>query len=208
MSKVMVMNHPLISHKLAMIRNKDTKSTEFRQLVSEIASLMTFDMARNLKTKKVLVETPITTATCEVLDKDIILVPILRAGLGMVDGISNLIPSAKIGHIGLYRDEETHEPCEYYAKFPENLPNATVIVLDPMLATGGSLVAAVDMIKKRGATDIRYIGLVGAPEGVKRMQEAHPDVDIYLAALDEKLNENCYIVPGLGDCGDRLFGTK
>ena len=208
MSKVTVMNHPLISHKLAMIRNKETKSTEFRLLVSEIASLMTFEMARDLKTKTVLVETPITTATCEVLDKDVILVPILRAGLGMVEGITNLIPSAKIGHIGMYRDEETHMPCEYYAKFPENLPDATVIVLDPMLATGGSLVAAVDMIKKRGAKDIRYIGMVGAPEGVARMQEAHPDVDIYLAALDEKLNEACYIVPGLGDCGDRLFGTK
>ena len=208
MSKLTVMNHPLISHKLAMIRNKDTKSTEFRRLVSEIAGLMTFEMARDLKTKEVLVETPITTAHCNVLDKDIILVPILRAGLGMVDGISNLIPSAKIGHIGLYRDEQTHEPCEYYAKFPENLATSTVIVLDPMLATGGSLIAAVDMIKKRGATDIRYIGLVGEPEGVTRMQEAHPDVDLYLAALDEKLNDDCYIVPGLGDCGDRLFGTK
>lgn len=208
MSKVVVMNHPLISHKLAMIRNKETKSTDFRRLVSEIASLMTFEMARDLKTKEVSIETPITTAKCHVLDKDIILVPILRAGLGMVDGISNLIPSAKIGHIGLYRDEETHEPCEYYAKFPANLVESSVFVLDPMLATGGSLVAAVDMLKKRGVTDIRYIGLVGAPEGVKRMQEAHPDVDIYLAALDEKLNDDCYIVPGLGDCGDRLFGTK
>ena len=208
MSKVMVMNHPLISHKLAMIRNKDTKSTEFRQLVSEIASLMTFDMARNLKTKKVLVETPITTATCEVLDKDIILVPILRAGLGMVDGISNLIPSAKIGHIGLYRDEETLEPHEYFAKYPKNLDESVVMIVDPMLATGGSANAAITMVKKQGAKNIRLVCLVGAPEGVQAVEKMHPDVDIYLAALDEKLNEKGYIVPGLGDAGDRIFGTK
>lgn len=208
MSKLVVMNHPLISHKLAMIRNKETKPTEFRALLSEIASLMTYEMGRDLSTKEVMVETPICTATCEMLDKEVILVPILRAGLGMVEGILNLIPSARVGHIGLYRNEETHEPCEYYAKFPENLKTATVIVLDPMLATGGSAAAAVTMIKKRGATDIRYIGLVGAPEGVKRLQEEHPDLNIYLAALDDCLNENCYIVPGLGDCGDRLFGTK
>jgi uracil phosphoribosyltransferase len=208
MSKVVVMNHPLISHKLSIIRDKDTKSKEFRELLNEIASLMTFDICRDLRTKDVKIETPICVADCKQLDKDVILVPILRAGLGMVEGILNLIPTAKVGHIGLYRDEETHEPCEYYAKFPANLPEATVIVLDPMLATGGSCAAAITMIKKRGAKDIRYIGLVGAPEGVKRLQEEHPDIDIYLAALDEKLNENCYIVPGLGDCGDRLFGTK
>ena len=208
MSKVVVMNHPLISHKLSILRHKDTKSKDFRELLNEIASLMTFDICRDLQTKEVLVETPICTAKCQTLDKEVIIVPILRAGLGMVDGILQLIPTAKVGHIGLYRDEETHEPCEYYAKFPTGLSEATVIVLDPILATGGSAAAAITMIKKRGAKDIRYIGLVGAPEGVKKLQEAHPDVDIYLAALDEKLNENCYIVPGLGDCGDRLFGTK
>ena len=208
MSKVTVMNHPLISHKLAILRHKDTKSKDFRELLNEIASLMTFDICRDLRTKEVLVETPICTAKCQELDKDIILVPILRAGLGMVEGILQLIPTAKVGHIGLYRDEETHEPCEYYAKFPTGLDEATIFVLDPMLATGGSAAAAITMIKKRGAKDIRYIGLVGAPEGVEKLQSAHPDVDIYLAALDEKLNENCYIVPGLGDCGDRLFGTK
>lgn len=208
MSKVTVINHPLISHKLSILRHKDTKSRDFRELLNEIASLMTFDICRDLKTKEVEVETPICTAKCQTLDKDIILVPILRAGLGMVEGIMNLIPTAKVGHIGLYRDEETHEPCEYYAKFPTNLDTATVIVLDPMLATGGSAAAAITMIKKRGAKDIRYIGLVGAPEGVDRLHNEHPDIDIYLAALDEKLNENGYIVPGLGDCGDRLFGTK
>ena len=208
MSKVVVMNHPLISHKLSIIRDKNTTSKEFRELLSEIASLMTFDMCRDLATKDVKVETPICVADCKQLDKDVIIVPILRAGLGMVEGILNLIPTAKVGHIGMYRDEETCEPCEYYAKFPTNLPDATVIVLDPMLATGGSCAAAITMIKKRGAKDIRYIGLVGAPEGVKRLQEEHPDIDIYLAALDEKLNEKSYIVPGLGDCGDRLFGTK
>lgn len=208
MSKVTVMNHPLISHKLSILRHKDTKSKDFRELLNEIASLMTFDICRDLKTKDIEIETPICKTVCQELDKDIILVPILRAGLGMVEGILQLIPTAKVGHIGLYRDEETHEPCEYYAKFPTGLEDATIIVLDPMLATGGSASAAITMIKRRGAKDIRYIGLVGAPEGVDRLTKDHPDVDIYLAALDEKLNENCYIVPGLGDCGDRLFGTK
>jgi len=208
MSRLTVMNHPLISHKLAIIRNKNTDPGQFRALVNEVASLMTFDIARNLSTKDVEVETPICKTTCQVLDKKVILVPILRAGLGMVEGISQLIPNAKVGFIGLYRDEQTHEPHEYYAKFPEELNTATVFVLDPMLATGGSASAAITMIKKRGAKDVRYIGLVGCPEGVKRLQNDHPDVDIYLAALDDHLNENCYIVPGLGDCGDRLFGTK
>ena len=208
MSKVTIMNHPLISHKLAIIRDEKTKPNEFRALVNEVACLMTYDIARDLTTKEVKVQTPICEATCHVLDKEIVLVPILRAGLGMVEGISSLIPTAKIGHIGLYRNEETHEPCEYYAKFPKEITEATVFVLDPMLATGGSASAAVTLIKKRGAKDIRYIGLVGAPTGIERLQRDHPDVDIYLAALDEKLNENCYIVPGLGDCGDRLFGTK
>ena len=208
MSKLAVLNHPLILHKLSMIRDKDTKSKEFRELLNEIASLMTFEMGRDLKVKEVNVSTPICESTCYVLDKDIILVPILRAGLGMVEGISRLIPSAKIGHVGLYRDETSLQPQEYYAKFPDNLETSTVIVLDPMLATGGSASFAIDIIKKRGAKDIRYIGLVGAPEGVELLQKNHPDVDIYLAALDSHLNEKGYIVPGLGDCGDRLFGTK
>ncbi len=208
MSKLTITNHPLILHKLSMIRDQRTNPKEFRELVSEVASLMTFEMASNLKTKEVKVQTPICETTCHVLDKDIILVPILRAGLGMVEGISSLIPTAKIGHIGLYRDEETLKPKEYYAKFPDNLPIATVIVLDPMLATGGSAIAAIDMVKNRGAKDIRFIGLVGCPEGVSALQMAHPDVDIYLAACDSHLNEVGYIVPGLGDCGDRLFGTK
>ena len=208
MSKVTVMNHPLISHKLSIMRQKDTKSKDFRELLNEIASLMTFDICRDLKVKDIEIETPICKAIGKELDKEIVLVPILRAGLGMVEGILQLIPTAKVGHIGLYRDEETHEPCEYYAKFPTGLENSTILVLDPMLATGGSASAAITMIKRRGAQDIRYIGLVGAPEGVDRLTKDHPDVDVYLAALDEKLNENCYIVPGLGDCGDRLFGTK
>ena len=208
MSKVVIMNHPLISHKLSLIRDEATKGRDFRELLNEIASLMTYEACRDLEVKEVTLKTPICEATCCQLEKEIVLVPVLRAGLGMVDGIMNLIPTARVGHIGLYRDEETHEPCEYYAKFPNNLATSKVFVLDPMLATGGSASAAVSMIKKRGAQDIRYIGLVGAPEGVERLQKDHPDVDIYLAALDEKLNENCYIVPGLGDCGDRLFGTK
>ena len=208
MSKVVIMNHPLISHKLSLIRDEATKGRDFRELLNEIASLMTFEACRDLPTKEVVVKTPICEANCLQLANEIVLVPVLRAGLGMVEGIMNLIPTARVGHIGLYRDEETHEPCEYYAKFPTNLASAEVFVLDPMLATGGSASAAVDMIKKRGATNIRYIGLVGAPEGVERLHNDHPDIDIYLAALDEKLNENCYIVPGLGDCGDRLFGTK
>ena len=202
------MDHPLIKHKMAIIRDEKTKPNDFRALVSEVASLMTYDIARDLKTKEVTVKTPICEAKCEVLDKEIVLVPILRAGLGMYEGISHLIPTAKIGFMGLYRDEETHEPVEYFAKFPNTLKDASVFVLDPMLATGGSASAALTKLKERGCKDLRYIGLVGCPEGVKRLQEDHPDVDIYLAALDEKLNSNCYIVPGLGDCGDRLFGTK
>ena len=208
MSKVTVMNHPLISHKLSIMRHKDTKSKDFRELLNEIASLMTFDICRDLQTKDVEIETPICKTVCKELDKDIILVPILRAGLGMVDGIRGMVPTAKVGFIGLYRDEETLEPVEYYAKFPTNIVDAIVLVVDPMLATGGSASAAITMLKKRGCKDIRYVGLVGAPEGVKTLQNDHPDVDIYLAALDEKLNEKGYIVPGLGDCGDRLFGTK
>lgn len=208
MSKLIVVDHPLVLHKLSKIRSVDTNTKEFRELVNEVGSLMTYEMGRDLKVKEVIVKTPICDAKCHILDKQVVLVPILRAGLGMVEGVSSMIPSAVIGHVGLYRDEETLEPKEYYSKFPTNIAESTVIVLDPMLATGGSAVAAINMVKAKGAKDILFIGLVGAPEGVKFLQEKHPDVNIYLAALDEKLNENGYIVPGLGDCGDRLFGTK
>ena len=206
--KVTIFDHPLMHHKLSLIRDEKTGTKDFRQTVEEISMLMAYEVTRSMPVKPVETKTPLCVAKTYVLAKDVVIVPILRAGLGMVEGILQLIPTAKVGHIGLYRDEETHEPCEYYAKFPNNLDEATVIVLDPMLATGGSAAAAITMIKKRGAKDIRYIGLVGAPEGVERLHNEHPDIDIYLAALDEKLNENCYIVPGLGDCGDRLFGTK
>ena len=203
-----VLHHPLITHKLTQMRQKDTGTKDFRQNLDEIAGLMAYEITRDVPTRKVEIMTPVASCVTEEMAKEIVLVPILRAGLGMVNGIRNLVPTAKVGHIGLYRDEETLEPHEYFAKFPSNLPDAVVMVLDPMLATGGSASAAIDMIKKRGATVIKLICLVGAPEGVKRIEEDHPDVDIYLAALDEKLNEHGYIVPGLGDAGDRIFGTK
>ena len=202
-----VIEHPLITHKLAIMRDKNTKTKDFRENLDEIAGLMAYEICRDLPTIDVKVETPITTCTTKKLAKDIVLVPILRAGLGLVNGISALIPSCKVGFIGMYRDEETLLPHEYFAKFPQ-MDEATVMVLDPMLATGGSASAAITNIKKRGAKDIRLVCLVGAPEGVKTIQEAHPDVDIYLAALDDHLNEKGYIVPGLGDAGDRIFGTK
>ena len=205
---VTVLNHSLISHQLTNIRRKETKTKDFYQNVEEIAGLMAFEISRDFPLREVEIETPICKTIQHELAQEVVIVPILRAGLGMVDGIRNMIPTAKVGFIGLYRDEETHQPVEYYAKFPSNIKDAIVLLVDPMLATGGSAVAAVDMLKKRGAKDIRYVGLVGAPEGVKAMQDAHPEVPVYLAAVDEKLNENCYIVPGLGDCGDRLFGTK
>jgi len=208
MSKLVVVDHPLIDHKLSIIRNKNTGTRDFRQAVNEVGGLMAYEITRDLPTRDVDVVTPIEKTTCRVLAKEVVIVPILRAGIGMVEGIQNLIPTAKVGHVGMYRDEETLEPHEYYAKFPEELPDSSVLIVDPMLATGGSVDAAIKAVKDRGAKDIRFVGLVGAPEGVKRIQEAHPDVDIYLAALDEKLNEVGYIVPGLGDCGDRLFGTK
>lgn len=208
MSKVVILDHPLIDHKMAIIRNKVTDTKKFRENVNEIGGLMAYEITRDLLTKEVTVATPICDTTCKVLAKDVIIVPILRAGLGMVDGIQMIIPTAKVGHVGMYRDEETLEPHEYYAKFPEEIKTGTVLVVDPMLATGGSASAAIDAVKKRGAVDIRFVGLVGCPEGVKRLQDDHPDVDIYLAKQDEKLNEVGYIVPGLGDCGDRLFGTK
>lgn len=203
-----VLNHPLITHKLTQMRQKDTGTKDFRQNLDEIAGLMAYEITRDVPTRKIEIMTPVAACISEEMAKEIVLVPILRAGLGMVNGIRNLIPTAKVGHIGLYRDEETLQPHEYFAKFPSNLPDSVVMILDPMLATGGSASAAIDMIKKRGATVIKLICLVGAPEGVKRIEEDHPDVDIYLAALDEKLNEHGYIVPGLGDAGDRIFGTK
>lgn len=208
MGKLVVLDHPLIDHKMAIIRDLKTDTKKFRENVNEIGSLVTYEITRDLETKPVEVETPIQKTTCNVLAKDVVVVPILRAGLGMVDGIQMIIPTAKVGHIGMYRDEETLEPHEYYAKFPEEIKTGTVLVVDPMLATGGSANMAIDAVKKRGAVDIRFVGLVGCPEGVSAIQKEHPDVDIYLAALDEKLNEKGYIVPGLGDCGDRLFGTK
>ena len=209
MSNVYVLDHPLIQHKLAILRNKRTPVKEFRELVSEISGLMCYEATRNLPLKEVQVETPICTATCRVLaGKKLAIVPILRAGLGMVDKMVDLIPSAKIGHIGLYRDPETHMPVEYYCKLPEDIENRQVFVVDPMLATGGSAIAAIDFLKKRGCKHIIMMNIIGCPEGVKAVQDAHPDVEMYLAALDEKLNEHAYIIPGLGDAGDRIFGTK
>ena len=205
---VTVLNHPLITHKLAIMRDEKTCTKDFSQQLDEIASLMAYEVSRDLPVKDVEVKTPMAVCKTQMLAKDVILVPILRAGMGMTQGIRNLIPTAKVGFIGLYRNEETLEPVEYFAKFPKNLDDAIVMVLDPMLATGGSSSAALDMIKKRGAKNIKLVCLVGAPEGVKCVEEHHPDVDIYLAALDEKLNDIGYIVPGLGDAGDRIFGTK
>ena len=205
---VTVLNHPLITHKLAIMRDEKTCTKDFSQQLDEIASLMAYEVSRDLPVKVVEVKTPMAVCKTQMLAKDVILVPILRAGMGMTQGIRNLIPTAKVGFIGLYLNEETLEPVEYFAKFPKNLDDAIVMVLDPMLATGGSSSAALDMIKKRGAKNIKLVCLVGAPEGVKYVEEHHPDVDIYLAALDEKLNDIGYIVPGLGDAGDRIFGTK
>ena len=203
-----VLNHPLITHKLTQMRKASTGTKDFRENLDEIAGLMAYEITRDLPTQSIEIETPVAPCVTEELAKEIVLVPILRAGLGMVNGIRALVPTAKIGHIGLYRDEKTLEPHEYFAKFPSNMPEAVVMVLDPMLATGGSASAAITMLKKRNAKLIKLVCLVGAPEGVARIQKDHPDVDIYLAALDEKLNEHGYIVPGLGDAGDRIFGTK
>ena len=202
-----VFDHPLITHKLSLMRDKNTSTKDFAQQLSEIASLMAFEVSRDLPTKPKDVETPIGICHTTELAKDVVLVPILRAGLGMVDGIRDIIPTAKVGFVGLYRNEKTLEPVEYFAKFPE-MEDASVMVLDPMLATGGSSIAAIDIVKKRGAKNIKLVCLVGVPEGVKAVEKKHPDVDIYLAALDEKLNDKGYIVPGLGDAGDRIFGTK
>ena len=209
MANVTVFDHPLIQHKLAILRDKSTGTKQFRALVNEIAGLMCYEATRNLPTVEVDVETPITTAKCRVLaGKKLAIVPILRAGLGIVDAMVDLIPSAKIGHIGLYRDPETHEPVEYYCKLPEDIGNRQVFVVDPMLATGESAIAAIDFLKNHGCKHIIMMNIIGCPEGIKRVTEAHPDVDIYMAACDEKLNEHAYIVPGLGDAGDRIFGTK
>ena len=209
MAIVKVINHPLIQHKLAILRNKKTSVKEFRELISEISGLMCYEATRNLPVEEVMVQTPVAMAKCyKLAGKKLAIVPILRAGLGMVDAMVDLIPSAKIGHIGLYRDPETHLPVEYYCKLPEDIENRQVFVVDPMLATGGSAVAAIDFLKARGCKHIIMMNIIGCPEGVKAVQEAHPDVDIYMAACDEKLNEHAYIIPGLGDAGDRIFGTK
>lgn len=207
MAKITIMDHPLIQHKITILRKKETSVKEFRFLANEIALLMGYEATRDLPLKDIKVETPIAEANGKEVEKQVAVVPILRAGLGMVDAILSLIPSAKVGHVGLYRDPETHKPVEYYCKLPTEIDKRTVIVVDPMLATGGSAVAAIDFIKQRGAKKIKFMCLIAAPEGVKALSEAHPDVDIYIGAQDEKLNEKCYIVPGLGDAGDRLFGT-
>lgn len=209
MSTVTISNHPLIQHKLALMRNKETPSAQFRSLVSEIAMLLCYEATRDLALEPVTIETPVATAEFNVISgKKLAFVPILRAGLGMVDGVLQLVPSARIGHIGLYRDPETLKPVEYYCKLPHDIEEREVIVLDPMLATGGSAIDAITQIKMRKPKSIKFIGIIAAPEGLKALQEAHPDVDIYCAAKDEKLNDHGYIVPGLGDAGDRIFGTK
>lgn len=209
MGKVVLIDHPLIQHKLSFIRDKDTGPKEFRELVEEVSLLMAYEVTRQLPLKKVTIETPICSTDTKVLaGKKIGVIPVLRAGLGMVDGIIKLIPAARVGHIGVYRDPDTLEPVEYYCKLPPDIPERELIVVDPMLATGGSLCASVSFLKERGATNVKLMCLIAAPEGLKRVQEQHPDVDIYVAAIDQKLNDHAYIVPGLGDAGDRLFGTK
>jgi len=205
---VNVLKHPLLTHKLTLLRRKETDTKEFRETLDEIAGLMAYEITRDLPVRDIIIETPLGFCKTQELARDVVLVPILRAGLGMVDGISNLIPTARIGHIGMYRDHKTLEPITYYSKFPDNLSEAVVMVLDPMLATGGSSTDAIQVIKNNGAKTIKLVCVVGAPQGVERIMKDHPDVQIFLAGLDEKLNDNGYIVPGLGDAGDRLFGTK
>ena len=209
MSKVYELNHPLIQHKLSILRSRKTGVKEFRELISEISGLMCYEATRNLPVEEVMVQTPVAQAKCyKLAGKKLAIIPILRAGLGMVDAMLDLIPSAKVGHIGLYRDPETHQPVEYYCKLPEDIGKRQVFVVDPMLATGGSAIAAIQFLKDHGCKQIIMMNVIGCPEGVKAVQDAHPDVDIYVAAIDEKLNEHAYIVPGLGDAGDRIFGTK
>ena len=209
MSKVVVFDHPLIQHKLSILRDEKTSVKVFRELISEIAMLMCYEATRDLPLEEVDVKTPVAVAKCHrIAGKKLAVVPILRAGLGMVDGMVSMMPNVKVGHIGLYRDPATKEPVKYYFKMPADIAERDVIVVDPMLATGGSAVAAIDFLKAEGVKHIKLMSIIGAPEGVAKMQEAHPDVDIFVAALDDHLNENAYIVPGLGDAGDRIFGTK
>ncbi|MDF2717785.1 MAG: uracil phosphoribosyltransferase [Paenibacillus sp.] len=209
MSKVFVCDHPLIQHKLTYIRDKNTTTKDFRELVDEVATLMAYEITREIPLERVVVETPVQPAECQIISGRMLgLIPILRAGLGMVDGILKLLPAAKVGHVGLYRDPDTLQPVEYYVKLPTDVQERELIVIDPMLATGGSANAAIDVLKKRDCSQIKLMCLIAAPEGIRAVQEAHPDVDIYVAAVDEYLNEHGYIVPGLGDAGDRLFGTK
>lgn len=209
MGKVYVFDHPLIQHKTAMLRMKDTSTKDFRELVNEIGLLMGFEATRDLELEEREIETPICQTKVKMLKgEDLCIVPIIRAGLGLVDGMLALVPSAKVGHIGLYRDPETHKPVEYYCKMPEDLDKRKIIIVDPMLATGGSAVAAIDFVKQRGGKNISFMCLIAAPEGIETLTNAHPDVDVYIAAKDEYLNDNAYIVPGLGDAGDRLYGTK
>lgn len=209
MSKVVVLDHPLIKHKLTFIRDKNTGSKEFRELVTEVSLLMGYEVTRDLPLEEIEIETPLQTMKSQVISgKKIGLIPILRAGLGMVDGMLKLLPAARVGHIGLYRDPETLKPVEYYCKLPKDIEERELIVLDPMLATGGSATAAIDFLKEKGATSIKLVCLIAAPEGIEKVTTSHPDVDIYVAALDERLDEHAYIRPGLGDAGDRIFGTK
>lgn len=209
MAKVVIMEHPLIQHKIGYIRRTDTGTKDFRQTIEEIATLICYEATRDLKLADVEIETPVCkTMAKELAGKKMAIVPILRAGLGMVDGVLNLVPSAKVGHIGLYRDPETLEPVEYYCKLPADCANREVFVVDPMLATGGSAAAAITMLKQKGCKSIRFLCIIAAPEGLERLKKEHPDVDIYVGTLDEKLNDHGYIVPGLGDAGDRIFGTK
>lgn len=208
-SNVTVFDHPLITHKISLLRDVQTGSKQFRELIEEIATLMAYEALRDLPTKEIEIQTPITKTTTKVISgKKLAIVPILRAGLGMVGGILALVPSAKVGHIGLYRDHETLEPHEYYCKLPDDIGNRLVIILDPMLATGGSGVAGVNFLKQRGCTNIKFMSIIAAPEGIERLTAAHPDIQLYCGCVDQKLNENGYIVPGLGDAGDRIFGTK
>jgi len=209
MNNVIEMTHPLIKHKISRLRDKNTGTYEFRAIVEEIAMLMGYEALKDLPTELVEVETPIETCmTPMIAGKNLAIVPILRAGLGMVSGLSALVPTAKIGHIGLYRDEETHEPHEYYCKLPENIEDRLIVVTDPMLATGGSAVAAVDFIKQRGGKNIKFMAIIGVEEGISKLMTAHPDITLYVGNIDRELNENAYICPGLGDAGDRIFGTK
>ncbi len=209
MSTVHVVDHPLVQHKLTLMRQADCSTKDFRQLLEEISMLMAYEVTRTLPLREIEIDTPVAHCKSKIIaGKKLGIVPILRAGLGMVDGVMNIVPSAKVGHIGLYRDPETHKPVEYYCKLPADVDVRDLIVVDPMLATGGSAIAAIDFIKARGGKNITMMCLVGCPEGIKALQEAHPDVDLYIAAIDDHLNEHKYIVPGLGDAGDRLFGTK